>query len=60
MLKSRREIACRRGVLEFGFYLPNSGEGAMPDALASIAGLGDRLGFLLHGCARPHPDAPPG
>ena len=45
MLKSRREIACRRGVLEFGFYLPNSGEGAMPDALASIAGLGDRLGF---------------
>ena len=31
--------------MEFGFYLPNSGEGAMPDALASIAGLGDRLGF---------------
>ena len=31
--------------MEFGFYLPNSGEGAQPDALASIAGLGDRLGF---------------
>ena len=31
--------------MEFGFYLPNSGEGAMPDALASIARLGDRLGF---------------
>ena len=31
--------------MEFGFYLPNSGEGAQPDALASIARLGDRLGF---------------
>ena len=31
--------------MQFGFYLPNSGEGAQPDALASIAGLGDRLGF---------------
>ncbi len=31
--------------MEFGFYLPNSGEGAEPDALASIARLGDRLGF---------------
>ena len=31
--------------MEFGFYLPNSGEGAQPDALASIAQLGDRLGF---------------
>ena len=31
--------------MEFGFYLPNSGEGAQPDALASIAGLGDQLGF---------------
>ncbi len=31
--------------MEFGFYLPNSGEGAQPDALASIASLGDRLGF---------------
>ena len=31
--------------MEFGFYLPNSGEGAQPDALASIASLGDRLGY---------------
>ena len=31
--------------MEFGFYLPNSGEGAQPDALASIASLGDQLGF---------------
>ena len=31
--------------MEFGFYLPNSGEGAQPDALASIARLGDRLGY---------------
>jgi probable F420-dependent oxidoreductase len=31
--------------LQFGFYLPNSGEGAQPDALSSIARLGDRLGF---------------
>ena len=46
MLKSQAEIPIAGGVaLEFGFYLPNSGEGAQPDALASIAGLGDRLGF---------------
>lgn len=31
--------------MKFGFYLPNSGEGAQPDALSSIARLGDRLGF---------------
>ena len=31
--------------MQFGFYLPNSGEGAQPDALASIAQAGDRLGF---------------
>ena len=31
--------------MQFGFYLPNSGEGAQPDALASISRLGDRLGF---------------
>ena len=31
--------------MQFGFYLPNSGEGAQPDALASIAQLGDRLGY---------------
>ena len=31
--------------MEFGFYLPNSGERAQPDALASLARLGDRLGF---------------
>ena len=31
--------------MEFGFYLPNSGEGAQPEALSSIAQLGDRLGF---------------
>lgn len=32
--------------MQFGFYLPNSGEGAQPDALASIARKGDRLGFF--------------
>ena len=32
--------------MHFGFYLPSSGEGAQPDALASIARLGDRLGFF--------------
>ena len=32
--------------MRFGFYLPNSGDGAQPDALASIARLGDRLGFF--------------
>ena len=31
--------------MQFGFYLPNSGEGAQPDALASIARRGDELGF---------------
>ena len=31
--------------MEFGFYLPNSGDGARPEALTSIAQLGDRLGF---------------
>ena len=31
--------------MQFGFYLPNSGECAQPDALASIAQLGDQLGF---------------
>ena len=31
--------------MQFGFYIPNSGEGAHPDALASIAQLGDKLGF---------------
>ena len=31
--------------MEFGFYLPNSGAGAEPDALANIAKQGDRLGF---------------
>ena len=31
--------------MEYGFYLPNSGAGAEPDALADIAKLGDRLGF---------------
>jgi len=31
--------------MEYGFYLPNSGAGAEPDALASIAKQGDRLGF---------------
>ena len=31
--------------MQFGFYLPNSGEGAQPDALASIAQTGDRLGY---------------
>ena len=31
--------------MQFGFYLPNSGEGASPDALASIARTGDRLGY---------------
>ena len=32
--------------MEFGFYLPNSGPAAEPDALAHIASLGDRLGFF--------------
>ena len=40
-----RPPASRRCVLQFGFYLPNSGEGAQPAALSSIARLGDRLGF---------------
>ena len=31
--------------MEYGFYLPNSGASAEPDALADIAKLGDRLGF---------------
>ena len=31
--------------MEYGFYLPNSGPSVQPDALASIAQLGDRLGF---------------
>ena len=31
--------------MEYGFYLPNSGAGVEPDALASIAKLGDRLRF---------------
>ena len=31
--------------MEYGFYLPNSGASAEPDALAGIARLGDRLGF---------------
>ncbi|PKB72007.1 MAG: hypothetical protein BZY87_02605 [SAR202 cluster bacterium Io17-Chloro-G6] len=31
--------------MEFGFYLPNSGAAAEPDALANIAKLGDHLGF---------------
>jgi len=31
--------------MEYGFYLPNSGAGAEPDALADIAKMGDRLGF---------------
>lgn len=31
--------------MEFGFYLPNSGAGAQPEALSRIAQLGDRLGF---------------
>ena len=32
--------------MEYGFYLPNSGAGAEPDALTDIAKLGDRLGFF--------------
>ena len=32
--------------MKYGFYLPNSGAGAEPDALADIAKLGDRLGFF--------------
>lgn len=32
--------------MHFGFYLPSSGEGAQPDALASIARLGDNSGFF--------------
>ena len=31
--------------MEYGFYLPSGGPAAQPDALASIAQLGDRLGF---------------
>ena len=31
--------------MEYGFYLPNSGAGAEPNALADIAKQGDRLGF---------------
>ena len=31
--------------MEYGFYLPNRGAGAEPDALADIAKQGDRLGF---------------
>ena len=31
--------------MDYGFYLPNSGASAEPDALASIARTGDRLGF---------------
>ena len=31
--------------MEYGFYLPNSGAGAEPDALANIAKQGDRFGF---------------
>ena len=32
--------------MEYGFYLPNSGAGVQPDALASIAKQGERLGFF--------------
>lgn len=32
--------------MHFGFYLPSSGPGAQPDALESIARLGDELGFF--------------
>ena len=32
--------------MEYGFYLPNSGASVEPGALASIAKLGDRLGFF--------------
>ena len=32
--------------MHFGFYLPSSGQGAQPDELASIARLGDRLGYF--------------
>ena len=31
--------------MKYGFYLPNSGAGVQPDALASIAKQGDNLGF---------------
>ena len=31
--------------MKYGFYLPNSGAGVQPDALASIAKQGDRLSF---------------
>ena len=31
--------------MEYGFYLPSGGPAAQPDALASIAKQGDRLGF---------------
>ena len=32
--------------MEYGFYLPSGGPAAQPDALASIARLGDKLGFF--------------
>ena len=32
--------------MEYGFYLPSGGPAAQPDALASIARQGDRLGFF--------------
>jgi len=32
--------------MEYGFYLPNSGASIEPNAIASIAKLGDRLGFF--------------
>ena len=32
--------------MEYGFYLPSGGPAAQPDALASIARLGDELGFF--------------
>ena len=38
-------IHSREAQVQFGFYLPNSGLGAHPDALASMARKGDELGF---------------
>ena len=32
--------------MEYGFYLPSGGPAAQPDELASIARLGDELGFF--------------
>ena len=32
--------------MEYGFYLPSGGLAAQPDNLASIARLGDQLGFF--------------